>query len=97
MVELLQRRDALAPFETFHLAGHWDEDGRQMGEAIRRVVMRYLWNVPVRMSNERLTAVLGRYHIPAAQAPTGAMSNYSTRELARIIRTMPGVEDGLIA
>lgn len=40
MVGLLGRRDALAPFETFHMAGHWDADGRQMGEAIRRVVER---------------------------------------------------------
>jgi nucleoside-diphosphate-sugar epimerase len=92
MVQLLARRDALEPFATFHMAGHWDPDGTQMAEAIRRVVvrrggaqpalrafpwwlvtlaspfvttfrelreMRYLWNEPVRMSNARLSAVLG--------------------------------------
>jgi nucleoside-diphosphate-sugar epimerase len=93
MVELLQRRAELPAFASFHMAGHWDADGRQMGEAIRAVVlrhggvaprlrafpwwltalaapfvvtlrelreMRYLWRQPVRMSNARLLAVLGR-------------------------------------
>lgn len=40
MVELLQRRDTLAPFASFHMAGHWDADGTQMAESIRRVVVR---------------------------------------------------------
>jgi nucleoside-diphosphate-sugar epimerase len=93
MVELLGRRDALARYSAFHMAGHWDADGTQMAAAICRVVearggarpkvrafpwwlmrlaspfvvtlrelleMRYLWRQPVRMSNARLTAVLGR-------------------------------------
>lgn len=92
MLELLQRRDQLAPFATFHLAGHWDADGTQLAAAIGRVVvrhggaqpalrafpwwlialaspfvttlrelreMRYLWQVPVRMDNAKLLAVLG--------------------------------------
>ncbi|HUG21317.1 NAD-dependent epimerase/dehydratase family protein [Piscinibacter sp.] len=37
---LLARRDTLAPFSTFHMAGHWDADGTQMVEAIRRAVAR---------------------------------------------------------
>jgi nucleoside-diphosphate-sugar epimerase len=40
MIELLARRDSLAPFATFHMAGHWDADGSQMAEAIQRVVAR---------------------------------------------------------
>jgi nucleoside-diphosphate-sugar epimerase len=40
MLELVQRRDTLEPFVTFHMAGHWDADGRQMAEAITRVVVR---------------------------------------------------------
>jgi nucleoside-diphosphate-sugar epimerase len=40
MVELLTRRHSLAPFATFHSAGHWDPDGSQMTEAIQRVVAR---------------------------------------------------------
>lgn len=40
MIELLARRDSLAPFATFHMAGHWDADGSQMVEAIQRVVAR---------------------------------------------------------
>lgn len=40
MVELLARREALGPFERFHMAGHWDADGGQMCEAIRSVVAR---------------------------------------------------------
>ncbi|MGY2239052.1 NAD-dependent epimerase/dehydratase family protein [Pseudomonas gingeri] len=40
MVELLARRERLAPFATFQFAGHWDADGTQMAEAIRRVVER---------------------------------------------------------
>ncbi|MEB0009352.1 NAD(P)H-binding protein [Pseudomonas sp. MH9.2] len=38
MVQLLERRDALAPFAVFHMAGHWDANGMQMAEAICRVV-----------------------------------------------------------
>src|SRR6185295_16863015 len=38
--QLLARRDSLAPFATFHMAGHWDPDGSQMVEAIQRVVAR---------------------------------------------------------
>jgi nucleoside-diphosphate-sugar epimerase len=40
MVELLARRAALPAFARFHMAGHWDADGSQMAEAIRRVVIR---------------------------------------------------------
>jgi nucleoside-diphosphate-sugar epimerase len=40
MIELLARRDSLGQFATFHMAGHWDADGSQMAEAIRRVVAR---------------------------------------------------------
>jgi nucleoside-diphosphate-sugar epimerase len=40
MVELLARRDALDAFASFHMAGHWDPDGTQMSEAIRRIVQR---------------------------------------------------------
>src|SRR5579863_10545330 len=38
MVELLARRESLEPFAVFHMAGHWDADGSQMAESIRRVV-----------------------------------------------------------
>ncbi|VWC23533.1 NAD-dependent epimerase/dehydratase family protein [Burkholderia metallica] len=41
MVELIERRDTLEPFARFHLGGHWDEDGAQMAEAIRRVAQRH--------------------------------------------------------
>lgn len=91
MLALIERRETLSPFARFHMAGHWDEDGAQMAQAIRTVMqrrgiqarlrrfpwwlarlaspfiptlrelmeMRYLWRVPVQMSNARLTAVLG--------------------------------------
>ena len=32
--------NTLPAFARFHFAGHWDDDGRQMVEAIRRVVQR---------------------------------------------------------
>ena len=41
MVQLLARRDTLQPFARFHMAGHWDADGRQMAQAIARVVARH--------------------------------------------------------
>ena len=40
MVELLERRDGLPAFADFHMAGHWDASGREMAEAIQRVVAR---------------------------------------------------------
>lgn len=46
MVELLARRERLEPFARFHMAGHWDADGRQMGEAIRSVVARRTGQAP---------------------------------------------------
>lgn len=46
MVELLARRESLEPFAVFHMAGHWDADGRQMAEAIRRVVARRNGSAP---------------------------------------------------
>jgi nucleoside-diphosphate-sugar epimerase len=41
MVDLLERRETLAPFASFHMAGHWDADGTQMAAAIRRTVERH--------------------------------------------------------
>lgn len=38
MVQLLAVRATLPPFARFHMAGHWDHDGRQMTGAIVRVV-----------------------------------------------------------
>jgi nucleoside-diphosphate-sugar epimerase len=41
VVELLARRDRLDAFARFHMAGHWDANGTQMSDAIRRVVLRH--------------------------------------------------------
>lgn len=38
MAKLLDRRDALDSYATFHMAGHWDADGTQMASAICRAV-----------------------------------------------------------
>ena len=38
MVLLLEKADALEDFAVFHMKGHWDADGTQMIEAIRRSV-----------------------------------------------------------
>lgn len=46
MVELLARRDSLDAFSSFHMAGHWDEDGTRMCEAIRKVTQRHLGITP---------------------------------------------------
>lgn len=40
MAALIERCETLPAFARFHFAGHWDADGRQMAEAIRRVVQR---------------------------------------------------------
>ena len=40
MVELLERRDRLEAFASFHMAGHWDADGTRMSHAICRAVSR---------------------------------------------------------
>jgi nucleoside-diphosphate-sugar epimerase len=36
MVRLIERRESLGDFEVLHMEGHWDADGAQMIEAIRR-------------------------------------------------------------
>jgi nucleoside-diphosphate-sugar epimerase len=40
MVQLLNQRQSLSSFETFHMAGHWDPDGTKMAEAISNTVTR---------------------------------------------------------
>ncbi|UYY57538.1 NAD-dependent epimerase/dehydratase family protein [Sphingomonas sp. S2-65] len=85
----LAERDDLPAFANFHMEGQWDPDGRQMAEAIARVLgdpatpikplpwwalrvaalfsvtlrelmeMRYLWQQPIRMTNQDLVAQLG--------------------------------------
>lgn len=46
MVELLAIRASLPAFARFHLAGHWDHDGRQMTAAITRVVQQATGRAP---------------------------------------------------
>lgn len=41
MLELIERRDTLPAFATFHMAGHWDADGSQIVEAICRVARNH--------------------------------------------------------
>ncbi|WP_434634032.1 NAD-dependent epimerase/dehydratase family protein [Chromobacterium sp. CV08] len=41
IVDLLARRESLEPFATFHLGGHWDQDGTEMAQAIRRVLQKH--------------------------------------------------------
>lgn len=41
LVQVLARRDTLAPLAAFHMAGHWDADGTQMTAAIVRVAGRH--------------------------------------------------------
>jgi nucleoside-diphosphate-sugar epimerase len=54
MVRLVEHAD-LDDFATFHMEGHWDHDGRQMIEAIKRVVGRS--DLPVRRLPWRLMAL----------------------------------------
>lgn len=46
MVELIERRDTLPAFNNFHMTGHWDATGREMAEAIQRVVARETGRAP---------------------------------------------------
>jgi nucleoside-diphosphate-sugar epimerase len=89
IVRLLEKPEILEPFAMFQMEGHWDADGTQMINAIRKAVgnpkikvhrtpwllmrllspfvplfrelleMQYLWNVPIRMDNDRLKTALG--------------------------------------
>ncbi|ULR91389.1 NAD(P)H-binding protein [Comamonas sp. B21-038] len=62
MVELAERRDTLAPFASFHMAGHWDADGTQLAEAICRVVVKRGGVRPkVRAFPWRLTALAATF------------------------------------
>lgn len=38
MMRLIEREEALEPFARFHMLGHWDADGMQMVDAIRRAL-----------------------------------------------------------
>lgn len=38
LIELLEQREQLPAFASFHMGGHWDADGQQMVQAIQRVV-----------------------------------------------------------
>src|SRR5262249_43053992 len=45
MVRVIEREDKLAPFDSFHMEGHWFAPGGAIVDAIRRVVGR---DVPLR-------------------------------------------------
>lgn len=38
MMALLEMRDKLPAFASYHMAGYWDQDGAELGRAIQRVV-----------------------------------------------------------
>jgi nucleoside-diphosphate-sugar epimerase len=58
MVRLLARERDLAPFDVFHMGGHWDPDGTvSLFRELRE--MRYLWQVPVRLDSRRLERLTG--------------------------------------
>ena len=122
VIELLNKGTALEPFATFHMAGHWDADGTQMIQAIRRVVarrmrfepkvsafpwwlltvlapfvttfremreMRYLWREPLRMTNSRLQAVLGKEpHTPLDQAVEATLQGLGCLDVASAVPTL---------
>ena len=46
MVKLIETRDTLDAFSTFHMSGFWDEDGMQMAKAIRRIVEENTGKIP---------------------------------------------------
>jgi nucleoside-diphosphate-sugar epimerase len=46
VLKLLAKGAALDSFASFHMAGHWDEDGTQMIQAIRRVVAQQTGREP---------------------------------------------------
>ncbi|WAC74803.1 NAD(P)H-binding protein [Roseateles sp. SL47] len=46
MKRLIERRQEWPAFAPFHFEGHWDADGRQMVDAIRRVVLRRTGETP---------------------------------------------------
>lgn len=48
MLGLLELRETLPPFATFHMEGHWDADGTQMAAAICRVIERHGGHATVR-------------------------------------------------
>lgn len=109
MLALIERRETLAAFARFHMAGHEDMDGTQMTQAIQRAVlrrtghqpragrfpwwlmrviapfvvtvremleMRYLWQTPLRMDNQRLLDTLGREpHTPLDQAVEATLAD----------------------
>lgn len=46
MVGLIERRDTLPAFTNVHMTAHWDATGREMAEAIQRVVARHTGRTP---------------------------------------------------
>lgn len=108
MMQLILRRDELPSFACYHMAGHWDNDGRQIVQAAAKVIashrgntpriqkfpwwmiyaaalfnttckelleMRYLWQRPLRMNNEKLTRVIGEEpHTPLEDAISATLA-----------------------
>lgn len=99
VARLVEREADLGVFETFHFAGHWFGDGRELAEQVRLAAgvpeapirtfpwpvlyalspfvrlfrelleMKYLWEVPVRLDNAKLVALLGEEpHTPVSLA-----------------------------
>lgn len=48
MLALLARREQLDAFASFHMDGHWDDDGRRIAEAVTTAVLRHGGRAPAR-------------------------------------------------
>lgn len=70
MVRLLERRDELDDYETFHFGGTWVEDNRIFAEAIRRVAGRH--KAPI-------------YPFPWPAVHAAALFNETAREMREMI------------
>ena len=114
MMQLILRRHELPDFARFHMAGHWDHDGKQMINTAAQVIaqqrgsrpciktfpwwlicaasvfnptykelleMRYLWQHPLHLSNEKLIALLGTEpHTPLKEAITATLINRADKD-----------------
>lgn len=69
MVKLLARRDSLEPVATFHMKGHWDDDGMQL------IVIGAEPHTPLDQAVETALAGLGCLDAPESRIADTASCN----------------------
>lgn len=87
MLALIERNGMISLFHTYHMAGHWNDDGMQMTQAIRCTVLR----------NQLIRLLQSIHHVPSLPRIRSQMRCLPHVDSApdRVTLTLPEIPGGL--